>query len=74
SPYGQKIRAALAASGISFQRSDQPMVLPRPILEKLDITYRRIPLLTLGKDIYCNTLLIINKLQARYSTLASTPA
>lgn len=50
------------------------MVLPRPILEKLDITYRRIPLLAFGKDVYCDTSLIIDELQARYGKLASTPA
>lgn len=74
SPYSQKVRAALAASGVSFQRSDQPLVLPRPILEKLDITYRRIPLLAFGKDVYCDTLRIIEELQSRYGALTTTPA
>ena len=74
SPYSQKIRAALAASGISFQRSDQPVVLPRPILEKLDITYRRIPLLAFGKDVYCDSSLIIDELQSRCGALPTTPA
>ncbi|KAF1923443.1 uncharacterized protein M421DRAFT_104431 [Didymella exigua CBS 183.55] len=74
SPYGQKIRAALAASNIAFQRSNQPIVLPRPILAKLDITYRRIPLLALGKDIYADTSLILAELQARYGGLRTTPA
>ncbi|KAF9700844.1 hypothetical protein EKO04_001068 [Ascochyta lentis] len=74
SPYGQKIRTALAASGITFQRSDQPPVLPRPILEKLDITYRRIPLLAFGKDVYCDTSLIIDELQSRYGALPTNPA
>ncbi|KAF3011212.1 hypothetical protein E8E13_011619 [Curvularia kusanoi] len=74
SPYGQKVRAALAGSGVSFQRSDQPMVLPRPILEKLDITYRRIPLLALGKDVYADSALIIDEVQSRYNALPTTPA
>ncbi|KZM20194.1 uncharacterized protein EKO05_0001098 [Ascochyta rabiei] len=74
SPYAQKIRDALAASGIPFQRSDQPFVLPRPILEKLDIQYRRIPLLAFGKDVYCDTSLIIDELQARYGALPTSQA
>lgn len=74
SPYGQKIRAALAASNVTLQRSDQPAVLPRPILEKLDITYRRIPLLAFGKDIYADSSLILDELQARYNALPTTPA
>ncbi|KAJ8117030.1 hypothetical protein OPT61_g1674 [Boeremia exigua] len=74
SPYAQKIRAALAAVGISFQRSDQPMVLPRPVLEKLDITYRRIPLLAFGKDVYADSSLIIDELQSRYNALPTSAA
>ncbi|KAH6644302.1 hypothetical protein C7974DRAFT_18294 [Boeremia exigua] len=74
SPYSQKIRAALAVAGISFERSDQPLVLPRPILEQLDITYRRIPLLAFGKDIYVDSSLIIDELQSRYNALPTTPA
>jgi hypothetical protein len=64
SPYGQKIRSVLAGSNISFQRSDQPIVLPRPILEKLDITYRRIPILAIGKDVYADSSLIIEEAKA----------
>lgn len=74
SPFSQKVRAALAASGVSFQRSDQPLVLPRPILEKLDITYRRIPLLAFGKDVYADSSLIIDEVQSRYGKLPTTPA
>jgi glutathione S-transferase len=68
------VRAALAASNIPFQRSDQPIILPRPVLSKLDITYRRIPLLAFGKDIYCDSSLILDELQARYGALLTTPA
>jgi glutathione S-transferase len=74
SPYGHKIRRALAASGISFQRSDQPAMLPRPILERLDITYRRIPVLAIGKDVYIDSSRIIDELQHRYGKLAASPA
>jgi glutathione S-transferase len=64
----------LASSGVSFQRSDQPVVLPRPILENLDITYRRIPVLVLGKDVYADTALVIDELQARFRSLPTTHA
>lgn len=68
------MRAALAACGITFQRSDQPVVLPRPVLEHLGITYRRIPLLAFGKDIYVDSSRIIDELQRRYDALPTTPA
>ena len=60
SPYGQKTKLLLTAAGIPFQRCDQPVVLPRPDLEALGITYRRIPLLAVGKDVYCDSSLIID--------------
>lgn len=60
SPYGQKTKLLLTLAGILFQRSDQPVVLPRPDLEALGITYRRIPLLAIGRDVYCDSSLIFD--------------
>lgn len=48
----------LTAAGVDFKKVDVPPVLPRPELEKLDITYRRIPLLAVGKDVYADSSLI----------------
>jgi glutathione S-transferase len=47
-------------SGVDYKRCDQPPVLPRKDLEALGITYRRIPVLAVGKDIYCDSSLIID--------------
>jgi hypothetical protein len=47
-------------SGVDFKRVDQPAVLPRKDLEALGITYRRIPVVAVGKDIYCDSSLIID--------------
>ncbi|EME41146.1 hypothetical protein DOTSEDRAFT_46216 [Dothistroma septosporum NZE10] len=70
SPVGQKTKLVLKAAGIPFERCDQPAMLPRPSLEALDITYRRIPLLAIGKDIYCDSELII---KAALSELGKLP-
>lgn len=74
SPYGQKIRYLLNLAGIPFQRVDQPAVLPRPDLQALGITYRRIPLLAVGKDIYCDTAAIVNVVQQKLKPVPSGPA
>ena len=37
--------------------------MPRPDLEALGINYRRIPIVAIGKDVYCDTLLILDKLE-----------
>ena len=44
----------------------QPNRLPRPTFEALNVAYRRIPLLSIGKDVYCDTRLILRKLEARF--------
>lgn len=45
------------------------MVLPRPeITDVLGVKYRRIPILAIGNDIYCDTSLIADVLERRFPT------
>lgn len=77
SPYGQKIRMLLALTGLPYKRCDVPIVLPRPQLESIGITYRRIPVLAVGKDVYCDTGAIMAKimeLQGPQGKVAKHPA
>lgn len=50
------------------------MVLPRPDLEAIGVQYRRIPVLAIGCDMYCDTSLICKVVQERYHALATNPA
>ena len=74
SPYAKKVRLLFAAAGIPYKRCEMPIVLPRPTLLDLGITYRRIPLLALGRDVYCDTALIIEIIQKHLGGLATSPA
>ena len=65
SPYGQKTKLLLEAAGVPFVKCDQPVILPRPDLEALGITYRRIPLLAVGKDVYADSSLMIDVIASR---------
>lgn len=40
----------------------QPRVMPRPDLSRLGVKYRRIPVLTIGRDVYLDTRHIMTKL------------
>ena len=41
--------------------------MPRPDLaERLGVTYRRIPVLAIGKDVYCDSSLIASVLERRF--------
>lgn len=51
----------------------QPPRLPRPDLAALNITYRRIPLLSINNDIYLDSRLIIDTLERRYPSSSLTP-
>jgi len=77
SPYGQKTKLLLAAAGVDYKKCDQPMVLPRPDLEALGVTYRRIPVLAVGKDIYCDSSkiidVVVSKL-AKSGSITTSPA
>jgi glutathione S-transferase len=42
------------------------MYLPRPDLEALNVNYRRIPILSIGRDVYCDTRLILRKLEQQF--------
>ena len=44
----------------------QPPALPREDVNALGIKYRRIPLMAIGRDIYCDTRLILQKLEERF--------
>ncbi|ETS83871.1 hypothetical protein PFICI_05747 [Pestalotiopsis fici W106-1] len=50
------------------------MMLPRPDLTALGITHRRIPLMAIGKDVYCDSAVAVDALQALSATLQSSPS
>ncbi|BFZ53561.1 hypothetical protein PYCC9005_000586 [Savitreella phatthalungensis] len=62
SPYFQKVLLTLAFCGLDHEICPEPRVLPRPDFESIGITYRRIPLVSIGSELYADTSLIISKL------------
>jgi glutathione S-transferase len=63
SVYGRKIEWYLSLRGLKYSKNITRNRLPREQLAELGIHYRRIPILAIGKDIYCDTRLIIDKLE-----------
>lgn len=74
SPFSQRIRYLLHLSDLEFFRVDQPVVLPRPDLQMLGITYRRVPVLAMGKDVYCDTSAIVAAIQHKFQMVKTGPA
>ncbi|KAL7816532.1 hypothetical protein V8C44DRAFT_323052 [Trichoderma aethiopicum] len=77
SPFARRTVWYLALRGIPYNQCLQPGMLPRPDVARLGISYRRIPILSIGRDIYLDTRLQLPKLEALYPELprlgASTP-
>ena len=48
--------------------------MPRPDLASIDVEYRRIPIMAIGKDVYIDSRLIISKLEFLYPNSALAPS
>ncbi len=55
SPYAEKIRLALGRKSLPWRSVATPMVMPKPDHVELTGGYRRVPVLQIGADIYCDT-------------------
>ncbi len=62
SPFAEKIRLALGVKGLAWRSVQTPMGLPKPDHFELTGGYRRVPVLQIGADIYCDTHLIVRVL------------
>ena len=66
SPFSEKVRKVLAAKRLAWRAVDQPMWNPKPRLTPLTGGYRRIPVLQIGADVYCDTACIVRALEAHH--------
>ena len=64
SPFSEKVRRVLAFKELPWRAVEQPMWNPKPDLTPLTGGYRRIPVLQIGADIYCDTACILRVLEA----------
>ncbi|RIL07809.1 MAG: glutathione S-transferase [Proteobacteria bacterium] len=55
SPYAEKIRLALGRKRLAWRSVQTPMVMPKPDHLELTGGYRRVPVLQIGADVYCDT-------------------
>ena len=65
SPVSEKIRTAFGIKGLAWRSVEQNRLPERPELFAMTGGYRRIPVLQIGADIYCDTQLIFREIEAR---------
>ncbi|MBI3769125.1 MAG: glutathione S-transferase family protein [Deltaproteobacteria bacterium] len=66
SPFSEKVRKVFAAKRLAWRGVEQPMWNPKPQLVPLTGGYRRIPVLQIGADVYCDTACILREIEARH--------
>lgn len=66
SPFSEKVRVMLGVKALNWRSVIQPVIMPKPQLVPLTGGYRRIPVLQIGADIYCDTQVILAELEARF--------
>lgn len=67
SPYAEKVRLMLGYLNFEWQSVIHKPVPPRDTLDKLTGGYRRIPVLQIGADIFCDTRTIVDELAKQTS-------
>ncbi|MGB5484035.1 glutathione S-transferase family protein [Parasphingorhabdus sp.] len=66
SPFSEKVRVCLGIKKLAWAAVDQPVIMPKPELVALTGGYRRIPVMQVGADIYCDSQLIVRELERRF--------
>jgi glutathione S-transferase len=66
SPFSEKVRLMFGLKGLAWRSVIQPTIMPKPDLIPLTGGYRRIPVLQIGADIYCDTQVILAEIERRH--------
>lgn len=74
SPFSEKVRVCLGIKGLAWTSVRQPVIMPKPHLIPLTGGYRRIPIMQIGADIFCDSQLIVAELERRFPTPTLFPA
>ena len=74
SPFSEKIRRLFAYKQLPWAAVEQPLMAPKPDLVPLTGGYRRIPVLQIGADVYCDTALIARVIEEQHPAPPVLPA
>jgi glutathione S-transferase len=61
--FAEKVRRVLAYKKLVWRSVEQPMMAPKPDLTALTGGYRRVPVLQIGADVYCDTACVVRHLE-----------
>ncbi|MEI9996211.1 MAG: glutathione S-transferase family protein [Rhizomicrobium sp.] len=73
SPFSEKVRVAFGIKGLSWRSVIQPVIMPKPDLIPLTGGYRRIPVMQIGADVFCDSQIILRELERRFPAPSLSP-
>jgi len=73
SPFTEKVRLSLGLKGLAWRGVEQPNIMPKPELTPLTGGYRKIPVMQIGADVYCDSQCIIREIERRYPSPSVFP-
>jgi len=65
SPFSEKVRLLLGLKNLAWQSVIQPVIMPKPDLVPLTGGYRRIPVMQIGADVFCDSQVILAEIERR---------
>ena len=66
SPFSEKVRLAFGIKKLAWRSVESPTCMPKPDLLPLTGGYRKIPVMQIGADIFCDTQIILRELERRF--------
>jgi glutathione S-transferase len=63
SPHSEKIRLLFGLKRLTWHSVEVPVMTPRPKLSPMTGPFRRIPIMQIGADFYCDSFLIAEKIE-----------
>jgi len=68
SPFSEKVRLTFGLKRLAWRAVEQPTIMPKPDLVPLTGGYRKIPVMQIGADVYCDSQCIVRELERRFPT------
>jgi glutathione S-transferase len=66
SPFSEKVRTLLAIKHLPWRSVVQPTIMPKPDLTPLTGGYRRIPVMQIGADVFCDSAVVMTEIERRW--------
>src|SRR6478736_3141665 len=73
SPFSEKVRVAFGIKQLSWRSVVQPVIMPKPDLIPLTGGYRKIPVMQIGADVFCDSQIILRELERRFPEPSIAP-